>query len=207
MQVLTPEQLQRKLERLTERKAKHAALLQQLADSGETQISLTDPESRSMITGARAEVCYNVQTAVDTKHGLIVEHEITNDVSDQAWLAEMAKRAKETLDVDALDVVADRGYYDGDEVKQCLEVDITPYIAKPLTSVNQHRGRFTKQDFCYDVQQDVYHCPGGAQLEFRFDTVEKGRHIRYYKTTACRDCPLKQQCTQNKEGRRIALGR
>jgi transposase len=201
--LLTPEQLQRKLERLNERKANPETLAKQLADSGETQISLTDPDSRSMITGARAEVCYNVQTAVDAKHGLIVEHEITNDVSDQAWLAKMAKRAKETLEVDAFDVVADRGYYDGDEVKQCLEADITPYIAKPLTSVNQHRGRFIKQDFRYDAQQDVYHCPGGAQLEFRFDTIEKGRHIRYYKTAACRDCPLKEQCTQNKEGRRI----
>lgn len=162
VQVLTPEQLQHKLERLTERKAKHETLVQQLADSGETQISLTDPDSRSMITGARAEVCYNVQTAVDAKHGWIVEHEITNDVSDQAWLAEMAKRAKETLDVEAFDVVADRGYYDGDEVKQCLELDITPYIAKPLTSVNQHRGRFIKQDFRYEADQDVYHCPAGA---------------------------------------------
>lgn len=201
--VQTTQGLPAKLVRLQERKAKHEAMQAQLAESGETQISLTDPESRSMICGRTTEVCYNVQTAVDSQHGLIVVHEVTNDVSDQAWLATMAVLAKETLAVEAIEVVADRGYYDGAEVQQCLDANITPYVAKPLTSVNQNRERYTKQDFRYDRERDVYECPQGQVLEFRFDTVEQERHIRYYKTSACRDCPVKDLCTSSKDGRRI----
>jgi transposase len=200
---LTPEQLQAKIEALKERQTKYEQLQTQLVESGETQLSLTDPDSRSMPMGQGTDVAYNVQIAVDAKHKLIVTAELTNQVTDQAQLSPMATQAKATLEVEELTVLADRGYYDGEEVKQCLESGITPNIAKPITSVNQNRGRFTKQDFRYDPEHDVYHCPGGAQLEFRFDTVELGRHIRYYKTPACRDCPLKEQCTQNVEGRRI----
>lgn len=200
---LDPEQLQQKIEVLKERQAKYQQIQTQLVESGETQRSLTDPDSRSMPIGQGTDVAYNVQIAVDRKYKLIAVAEVTNQVTDQAQLSPMATQAKATLEVEALTVLADRGYYDGEEVKQCLESGISPNIAKPITSVNQKRGRFTKQDFHYDAEHDVYHCPGGAQLEFRFDTVELGRHIRYYKTSACRDCPLKEKCTQNAEGRRI----
>jgi hypothetical protein len=134
---------------------------------------------------------------------LIVSINVTNQVTDQAQLSPMATQAKAALEVKQLTILADRGYYDGEEIKTCLEAGITPNIAKPITSVNQNRGRYTKQDFCYDSERDVYHCPAGKELEFRFDTVELGRHIRYYKTSACRDCPLKDRCTQNAEGRRL----
>jgi len=200
---LTPEQLQAKIEALKERQTKYEQIQTQLVESGERQLSLTDSDSRSMPMGQGTDVAYNVQIAVDAKHKLIVTAELTNQVTDQAQLSPMATQAKAMLEVEKLTVLADRGYYDGEEVKQCLESGITPNIAKPITSVNQNRGRFTKQDFRYDAEHDVYHCPGGAQLEFRFDTLELGRHIRYYKTAACRDCPLQEQCTQNVEGRRI----
>ena len=115
----------------------------------------------------------------------------------------MAGRAKQTLGVEELNVVADQGYYDGHEVKQCLGAGITPYIAKPHTSANQHRGLYTKDDFTYEAVRDVYRCPQGAALEFRFATVEAGRHIRYDKTAACHTCQARSRCTDNKEGRRI----
>ena len=149
------------------------------------------------------EVGYNVQTVVDEKHQLIVEHEVTNDPTDHAHLAEMALRAKETLGVEQLEVVADMGYYDGAEVKQCAQAGITTYIPKPITSVNQKRGLFTKQDFVYDEAKDCYRCPQGEELTYRYESFEQGRQIRYYTTSKCRDCPIKHRCTTNQRGRRI----
>jgi len=99
--------------------------------------------------------------------------------------------------------VADGGYYHGEEVKTCLEAGITPYIARPVTSANQKLGLFSKDDFTYDGATDTYQCPAGAQLTFRFVTVELGRHIRSDATSACKACPLKPQCTRNKGGRRL----
>jgi len=156
-----------------------------------------------MRTKQGTDVCYNVQIAVDHKHKLIVEHEVTNEVTDQDQLAEMAKRSKETLETDHLEVTADMGYYNGDEVKKCLEDGIIPYIPKPNTSANNKLGLFGKEDFIYDSQKDCYYCPAGEKLNFRFETVEKGRQIRYYSTSACQQCLLKSKCTRNKENRRI----
>lgn len=200
---LTAAKLQEKINQLKERKLHYQALEKQLEESGEKQVSLTDPDSRSMPLSQGADVSYNVQTAVDSKHKLIVEHEVTNDVTDQAQLTVMAVRAKEMLDVESLDVVADRGYYDGDEVKKCAAAGITTYVSKPLTSVNTKRGLYTKQDFTYDVERDCYCCPQGEELGFRFETIEQGRGTRYYATSACRTCAVKAQCTTNKGGRRI----
>lgn len=156
-----------------------------------------------MPVGQATEVCSNVQTVVEAKHKLIVAHEVTNAVTDQGQLAEMALRTKATLGVEQLEVVADRGYFDGEEVKKCVKAGITPYIAKPTTSANKKRGLYTKEEFTYDPAKDVYHCPQGAELTYRLDTVELGRHIKYYATPSCRGCPAKPQCTTNKGGRRI----
>jgi transposase len=205
-EVKTPsaEELQKKIEQLKERKEKYEGLQQQLQESGEKQVSLTDPDSRAMVTGhGHTDVCYNVQTVVDSKHKLIVEHEVTNDVTDQGHLSEMAVRAKETLLVEQMEVVADMGYFDGAEVKKCVEAGITPYIAKPETSANKKQGLFTKEEFRYEKQRDCYICPQGEELNFRFETTELGRRIRYYATVRCRECPLKEKCTRNKGGRRI----
>src|SRR5438445_7043614 len=102
-----------------------------------------------------------------------------------------ALRAKETLGVEQLEVVADMRYYDGAEVKQCAEAGIIAYIPKPLTSVNRKRGLFTKQDFVYEEAKDCYRCPAGAELTYRYESFEQNRLIRYYTTSKCRDCPLK----------------
>jgi transposase len=198
-------ELRAKIQELQQRKTKYQALKQGLKESGAKQVSLTDPDARSMVMHhGSTEVGYNVQTAVDEQHQLIVEHEVTNDPTDHAHLAEMALRAKETLAVEQLEVVADMGYYDGAEVKQCAAAGITTYIPKPLTSVNQKRGLFTKQDFVYDEAKDCYLCPQGEELTFRYESFELNRQIRYYTTAKCLGCPLRSKCTTNKRGRRIS---
>jgi transposase len=197
-------ELQKKIAELKKRKAKYQALKQGLKVSGAKQVSLTDPDARSMVMHHHStEVGYNVQTVVDEQHQLIVEHEVTNDPTDHAHLAEMALRAKETLGVKQLEVVADMGYYDGAEVKQCAAAKITTYIPKPLTSVNQKRGLFTKQDFVYDEAKDCYRCPQGEELAYRYESFELNRQIRYYATPKCLSCPIKEKCTTNQRGRRI----
>ena len=140
---------------------------------------------------------------MDEQHQLIVEHEVTNDPTDHAHLAEMALRAKEMLQVEELEVVADMGYYDGAEVKQCAEAGIIAYIPKPITSVNRKRGLFTKQDFVYDEARDCYLCPQGEALTYRYESFEQHRQIRYYTTGKCLTCPIKHRCTTNQRGRRI----
>jgi transposase len=199
----TTEELREKIVQLQRRKQRYKGLVEQLKAGGASQVSLTDSESRSMKTKHGTDVCYNVQVAVDHKHKLIVEHEVTNEVTDQDQLAEMAKRSKGILETNHLEVTADMGYYNGDEVKKCLDDGIIPYIPKPNTSANNKLGLFSKEDFVYDSQKDCYRCPAGEELTFRFETVEKGRQIRYYSTSVCQRCLLKPKCTRNKENRRI----
>ena len=200
------DQLREKIEAMKRRQAELRQLEEQMKQSGQSQISLTDPDSRCMpVGGGEATVVgYNVQLSVDSKYKLIVDHEVTTDVTDLGLLSRMAGRAKRALGVDEMDVIADKGYYDGQEVKACLEEDITPYIPKANTSANRKRGLFTKEDFRYDPDQDGYGCPAGQTLTYRFTTVEQEREIRYYSNpAACRECGLKLQCTRNKRGRRI----
>lgn len=139
-------------------------------ERGESQISLTDPDSRSMpLGGGRTTVVgYNVHFSVDPKHKLILDHQVTNSVTDRDLLSDMAKRAKEILGVDQLEALADMGYFHGKEVKACLEAGITPYIPRPQTFASRKRGLFAKNDFNYDPEQDCYWCPAGESLTFRF---------------------------------------
>ena len=118
-----------------------------------------------MKVGQGSDVCYNVQTVVDDLHKLIVEHEVTNEPTDHPQLSKMAMRAKQTLEVEKLEVVADRGYYDGAEVKKCQEAGITVYVAKQQTSANEKRGLFTKEDFHYNSAKDCYVCPAGKATQ------------------------------------------
>ena len=198
-------ELRAKIAELQQRKAKYERAQKELKASGAKQVSLTDRDARSMIMHHHStEVGYNVQTVVDDQHHLIVEHEVTNDPTDHAHLAEMALRAKQTLQVEHLEVVADMGYYDGAEVKQCAAAGVTTYIPKPITSVNRKRGLFTKQDFAYDEARDCYRCPAGAELTYRYESFELNRQIRYYATPQCLSCPIKSRCTTNQRGRRIS---
>ena len=202
----TAAQLQQKIEHLKQRRQANAVRLEQLQASGQTQVSLTDPDSRSMKVGQGTEVCYNVQTAVDAKHKLIVEHQVTNAVTDMGQLTPLAVAAQHTLGVEKLAVVADMGYYWGAQVKECAEAGITCYIPKALTSANTQQGLFGKERFAYDAAKDGYRCPAGQTLSYRSSSFELGRPIRYYRAPAsvCRACALKTKCTRNQEARRLS---
>src|ERR1700749_3898090 len=195
--------LKEKLPKLKEEMDKLAAYEKQMLASPDQQISLTDPDSRSMATSGRGSgvVGYNVQVAVDTEHHLIVTHEVTNCGSDRAQLANMAMQAKAVLKTETLEAVADRGYFSSPEILECHEADITVTLPKPLTSGAKSEGRFGKQDFVYLPEEDAYRCPAGAQLPYRFTSEEDGKRIRRYWTTACRNCSLKSQCTTGPERR------
>jgi hypothetical protein len=167
------------------------------------QLSQTDPDARVMSTAARskATVGYNVQAAVDTTHHLILAHEVTNVGNDRAQLSNMARQAKEATDSDKLTVVADRGYFNGDEILGCEEAGITPYVPKTQTSSNQAKGLFGKRDFIYIAKDDEYECPAGERLTYHCTAQDKGKVIHRYWTSACSKCRLKPQCTTGKERR------
>jgi len=173
-----------------------------LAQPGQ-QISLTDPDARSMATSGRGSgmVGYNVQAAVDTRHHLIVAHEVTNVGTDRAQLSAMAKRTKAVLKADKLDVVADRGYFSSEEILTCDKAGITVTLPKPMTSGSRVKGRFVKQDFRYVADEDVYICPADERMAYRYTNVEKGLTLRRYWTKACHGCTIKGQCTTGKERR------
>jgi transposase len=195
--------LQEKIAALRERQARYGVWEQQLAASGETALSLTDPDSRPMMSAGRIEVCYNVQTAVDAKHRLIVAEDVTNAAADRDQLHPMATAAQEGLGGATPVVVADQGYYHGSEIRSCLEAGFTPLVPRPRTSANAPLGLFTKDDFQYDPAQDAYRCPAGARLTYRSTTVELGRTIKNYRSSACGGCALRSRCTRNKDGRKI----
>jgi transposase len=167
------------------------------------QVSLSDPDARSMATSGRGSgmVGYNVQAAVDTKHHLIVAHEVTNVATDRAQLCHMAKQTKAALAADSLDVVADRGYFNSEDILACDEAGITLTLPKPLTSGNRTKGRFVKQDFRYLAEEDAYICPAGERLVYRYTNQEKGLTLRRYWTNACQNCAIKDRCTTGKERR------
>jgi hypothetical protein len=195
--------LTEKLTKLKEQMAKLVIHEEQMLASSDQQISLTDPDSRSMATSGRGSgvVGYNVQVAVDTKHHLIVTHEVTNRGSDRAQLANMAKQAKAVLRTETLEAVADRGYFSSSEILACHEAGITVTLPKPMTSGAKSEGRFGKQDFAYQREEDVYRCPAGERLPYRYTNEEDGKMLRRYWTTACSNCTLKSQCTTGPERR------
>ena len=195
--------LKEKLEKLASELQRLKAIEKAMLATPDQQISLTDPDSRSMATSGRGSgvVGYNVQVAVDTEHHLIVTHEVTNTGSDRSQLANMALQAKEVLHADHLDVVSDRGYFNSPEILACEQADITVTLPKPMTSGAKSEGRFGKQDFVYLPTEDVYRCPAGEKLTYRYTNEEDGKALRRYWTTACPSCPLKSQCTTGPERR------
>ena len=196
-------ELKQKIEKLKERKGRYEELLKELGASGQSQVSLTDPESRAMALTPRGEVSYNVQTAVDQKHHLIVEQDVTNEGLDNHQLFTMAQKTKQMLGQDELQVVADMGYYNHEELKRCEEAGITTYVSKPLVSKNTARGLFGKEKFVYEADGDCYRCPAKERLDFRFETQEGDKKFRYYWTKACPGCALKAQCTTDPRFHRI----
>lgn len=175
----------------------------QVLEAPNLQISLTDPDARAMATNMRGAsvVGYNVQAAVDTEHHLIVAHEVTNAAVDRTLLAPMAEKTKAAMGVDQLEALADRGYFSGEQIRACEEIGVTPLVPKPLTSNAKAAGRFSKSDFTYVPEQNVYRCPANEVLAYRHSSVENGMTLHSYYTNKCGECPLRSKCTTGKERR------
>ena len=167
----------------------------QMHQAPDQQISLTDPDARSMKTRGNGIVGYNVQTAVDAEHHLIVAHEVTNTGSDRHQLYHMAQQAKEAIGSETLEVVADRGYFTSEEILACDQAKITTYLPKPQTSGSTKKGLFSKRDFIYHAEENEYECPAGERLIWRFETQEKGLTLHKYWSSHCPNCSIKSQCT------------
>ena len=169
-----------------------------LAAAPDHQISLTDPDARAMATNGKGTgmVGYNVQAVVDAEHHLIVAHEVTNQGHDRSQLAHMTRQAQAATGSDDLHVLADRGYFSGEEILACEQAGAVPYVPKPLTSGAKADGRFGKADFVYLPDEDVYRCPAGQRLPWHMATVEHGMRLhRYWDLASCRTCAIKGQCT------------
>jgi len=195
--------LKEKIAKLKEQMQRLEKLRVQMLAAPDQQISLTDPDARSMATSGRGSgvVGYNVQVAVDTEHHLIITHEVTNVGTDRSQLAHVAREAKATLEVEKLDAVADRGYFSSEELLACENAGITVTLPKPMTSNSKAQGRFGKQDFRYVAEEDVYMCPAGERLAYHYTTEENGLVLRRYWTNACQNCAIKHGCTTGKERR------
>jgi len=192
--------LKEKIAKLKEEMRRLHGLKARMLATPDQQISLTDPDSRSMATSGRGSgvVGYNVQVAVDTEHHLIIAHEVTNVGSDRAQLAHMAKETKAALGRTNLDVIADRGYFSSEEILECDKAGITVTLPKPMTS---NPKRFGKEDFRYVAEEDVYICPAGERLTHSFTTQEYGLVLRRYLTNVCQSCAIKHRCTPARERR------
>jgi transposase len=195
--------LKEKIAKLKEQMRRLHVLKARMQATPDQQISLTDPDARSMATSGRGSgvVGYNVQVAVEAEHHLIITHEVTNEGTDRSQLSPVAKEAKATLGVENLDAVADRGYFDSEEILACENAGITVTLPKPMTSNSKAEGRFGKQDFRYVAEEDVYICPAGERLAYSFTSQENGLFLRRYLTNACQRCAIKQSCTTSKQRR------
>ena len=197
-------ELNERIKNLQTYKAELEQLEKEIEQSGETQISLTDPDSRKMQTGNKGtDVCYNVQLAVDEKHKLIVDVDVTNAANDEQQLYRMSVRAKEILEVETLTVTADTGFYNEQGIKRCQDEGITCYVPEPNKSQNRRLGLYTDKDFQYDADNDCYHCPAGERLTYRSTFMKGAKKIRAYRSPVCKNCVLLTRCTRNRRDGRL----
>jgi transposase len=188
--------LAEKIVALRQKRAEYGAYLARLEGSGESQISLTDPDSRAMATHTKAGVGYNIQIAVDAKHKMIVEQAVTNDVLDMGLLAKTAEPAREILGVERIDVVADMGYFKSEDIEACETAGLMPHVPRPQRGPSVREGFFRKDEFCYDAARDAYICPAGQTLTpIRQGRLRDLKKIDYGNRRACRDCALRARCT------------
>ena len=195
--------IKEKIAKLKEEMARLKALDAERRKRADQQISLTDPDARSMATSGRGSgvVGYNVQTSVDTEHHLIVCHEVTNVGSDRAQLAAMGEQTKVALKVDEVDAVADRGYFSSRQILACEKAGIRVTLPKPMAGRAKKEGRFGKEDFRYVAEDDTYRCPAGETLPYRYERYQTDLWLRYYWTNTCTTCAMKEACTTGKERR------
>ncbi|MBD3666312.1 transposase, partial [Sulfitobacter sp. TSTF-M16] len=193
----------RKLEHLQKEAARYRSIEKRMDETGETQVSLSDPDARSMATTPRMPrvVGCNVQTAVEAENHLIVAHEVTMHGYDRDALSMMAIAARDAMALDQIAAIADKGYYKSEEILACEEASISVVVPKPQTSNAGARGQFDKADFAYDAEADVYVCPAGQRLIYRFTGQQDNKAIRTYWSSHCEGCVLKDKCTNSKERR------
>ena len=198
------EEMKKMIEQLRKRKSKYQKLKSQIEASNDTQVSLTDPDSRMMRSHQGRDVAYNVQIATDSKHKLIAAHEVSNIGSDQTQLHGVALQAKTTLDVPELAVVADAGYWARESMKKCNDDSIITYVPRSTKSRNKNRGLFTNEDFKYNPADDTYTCPAGYKMTYRNTRItQTGKVEKRYMTHMCSaGCTIKSKCTAS-EGRRF----
>jgi transposase len=197
-----------KLAALLEKKEKSEELLGKMEKSGQKEVALTDSDCRQMMNHGRVESCYNMQAAVDSKNHLIVNYLVTNEASDLNQLSGVAISAKETLGVEQIDCLSDKGYFDFMQIKQCVDNGVTPYVAVKRSGSGGSivSPEFTADKFSYDKGADVYVCPAGQRLFFQFGTFQEGMDKRVYKCQkgVCSSCRFfMTKCTGNKRGRFI----
>jgi len=192
------ENLAEKIAAVRGRRERCQEMLAELDRTGESQISLTDPDSRAMAAHTRVAVGYNAQIAVDTKHKLIVEQQVTNQVLDMGLLTETAEPAKEILGVATIDVVADKGYFKIEDIEACEKAGMEPYVPRPQRGPSVRKGLFRKDEFKYDPETDSFTCPAGQRLTpYSSSALRQLKKINYANRKACRDCPLRARCTDN----------
>ena len=190
--------LPEKIVAVRERRTRCQEMLAELDRTGEDQISLTDPDSRAMAAHTHVAVGYNVQVAVDTKHKLIVEQQVTNQVVDMGLLTGTAEPAKEILGVERIAVVADRGYFKIEDIEACEKAGMEPHVPRPQRGPSVRAGLYRKDEFQYDPESDTILCPGGHRLQPYSSSFLRGlKKINYANKQACRDCPLRSRCTNN----------
>jgi transposase len=189
--------IQDKLAKLRRQMSDLHQVQEQLQQQPDQQLSLTDPDARSMATSGRGTgiVGYNVQIAADTTHHLIVAHDVLNVDHDRTALSSMAGKAQDALGRKGIELIADRGYYKGPEILDSEKAGVNTYIPKPMTSGSKAQGRFSKADFVYIAKADEYRCPAGQRMHHGFDVVEDGLTMHVYARYGCGDCPMKAQCT------------
>ena len=195
--------LKDKIATLKEEMARLKTIEVQMQEAPDKQVSLTDPDSRSMKSRGNGIVGYNVQTAVEAEHHLIVAHEVTNQGSDRSQLSPMAKQAGEAMDAEDVTVIADAGYFKREELLSCHEAGITAFVPRSPNLGNRSKISFGKKDFRYVPEKDEYRCPANERLIWRMTSEEDGLTLHRYLSTNCQTCVLKSQCTTGKERRVI----
>ena len=195
---VTAEELQQKIASMEAKMEELKEYEAEVDAHPDKQVSLTDPDARSMMkAGGGSQVGYNVQTAVDSKHHLIVAHEVTNATTDRSQLSSMAGQARTALDAKTLTVIADPGYYKGEEIVDCYAAGIKALVPKVDTSGSKAKGHYSKADFRYDAERNEYVCPAGQRLTYRFDSIEHGKTLWVYTRYGCSSCPLQAKCTSS----------
>lgn len=204
-QKITAEEIKKRIEELKQKQVKYEQYKKTIQESGETQVSLTDSEARSMVNNQKVEICYNVQTTVEETNKLILDYEVSNATKEQGYLSVMGNRAKEILEVETIEVLVDKGYYLATDIKQSIDDQITPFIPKPKNTNATPEKKFQTKNFQYDKIRDLYICPGKAELKLNGTFKKDGKIFkRYNNRSACKICQIRAKCTYaSKNGRNI----